>query len=401
MSPLVFAWRSLSRQPARAVLGVAGIAAVGALLFDMLLLSRGLVISFRDILGSAGFDVRVTASAALPMMGPSLGAVEETTRLLRALPEIREVVPQRVGEAEVELADGSTAQLTFLGSGPREGPGWTVLTGEGLTERGGDLAVPAIVNQELAAKLSLKPGSTLRLRGACSRAASALPAVDVRVRGIVAFPFEGLGELTLMTTLPGFLRVCADQPADMAELLLVASSPEAGADAAAAAIRRARPGLHAYSNEQLLDRLQQTDLSYFRQISFVLSSITLFFAFLLVATLLTVSVNQRLGELATLRALGVRRRRIIAHLFCESALLVGAGSLLALPIGAVFAHQLDGILRTMPGLPEALHFFVFEPRLVLVHLALLCSTGILGALYPAYLAARLPIAATLRKEVVS
>ena len=40
---LVFAGRNLLRQPGRASVGILGIAAVGALLLDMLLLSRGLV----------------------------------------------------------------------------------------------------------------------------------------------------------------------------------------------------------------------------------------------------------------------------------------------------------------------------------------------------------------------
>ena len=47
MNALTFAWRNLVRQPARALLGVMGIAAVGALLFDMLLLSNGLVLSMQ------------------------------------------------------------------------------------------------------------------------------------------------------------------------------------------------------------------------------------------------------------------------------------------------------------------------------------------------------------------
>jgi len=41
MRALRFSWRSLVRQPARATLGVLGVAAVGALLFDMLMLSTG------------------------------------------------------------------------------------------------------------------------------------------------------------------------------------------------------------------------------------------------------------------------------------------------------------------------------------------------------------------------
>jgi len=55
----------------------------------------------------------------------------------------------------------------------------------------------------------------------------------------------------------------------------------------------------------------------------------------------------------------------------------------------------------MPGLPERLHFFVFEPRTVMLHAALLAATGFFAALYPIWLAARLPIAATLRREIVS
>ena len=59
MNALGFAWRSLVRQPARAALGILGVAAVGALLFDMLLLSQGLVVSMRDLLDRSGFDIRV------------------------------------------------------------------------------------------------------------------------------------------------------------------------------------------------------------------------------------------------------------------------------------------------------------------------------------------------------
>ena len=80
MTPFALAWRSLARQPARAWLGIAGVAIVSALLFDMLLLSGGLVVSFRDLLEGVGFDVRVTANRAFPAQGPRLedaDAIEE------------------------------------------------------------------------------------------------------------------------------------------------------------------------------------------------------------------------------------------------------------------------------------------------------------------------------------
>ena len=86
---------------------------------------------------------------------------------------------------------------------------------------------------------------------------------------------------------------------------------------------------------------------------------------------------------------------------CESALIVGIGGVLSLPLGVLMATWLDGILKRMPGIPAELHFFVFEPKALLVHGSLLAATAIIAALYPMRIVARLPIAATLRNEVIS
>jgi ABC-type lipoprotein release transport system permease subunit len=101
-----------------------------------------------------------------------------------------------------------------------------------------------------------------------------------------------------------------------------------------------------------------------------------------------------------LRAIGIGRGSIASMLLWESALLVGAGGLLALPLGEGLAIVLDRILRQMPGLPEQLHFFVFEPRALAIHAAVFVFTALAAAAYPVWVTATLPIAATLRREVV-
>lgn len=396
MSSIAFAWRGLARQPARALLGIAGIVAVGALLFDMLLLSRGLLLSFRDLLRETGFDVRVTARPDPISAGPQIAGVASLLDALRALPEVRGAVPVRFGKVEASSPADRVHGAFLVGSEAADRT-WTLLEGPGLLE--GNAAV--LVNRNLASRLRLTPGSRIRLRGISSRGVEAIPETVFRVAGIVSSPFDSADALTAITTLAGFRRACGETRGDVADLVLVASTPDSGAAAAVAAIRRVRPDLNAYSNDQMLERFERTDFAYFRQISRLLSTITLSFAFLLVATLLTVSVNQRFAELAALRALGFARSRVVGILLCESLLLVGIGAALSLPAGALLANRLDTILRSMPGLPERLHFFVFEPRSVAMHLALLASTGLLAALYPAYLAFRLPIAATLRRETVS
>jgi len=149
-----------------------------------------------------------------------------------------------------------------------------------------------------------------------------------------------------------------------------------------------------------VNRFERGGFTYFRQISTVLTAVTLSFAVLLITVLLTVSINQRLGEIAALRALGFSRWRVVADVFCESVLIVGGGGLLSLPAGSLLAIALDRILKRIPGIPADVHFFVFEPSALQVHLLLLTGTAVVAALYPIRIVASLPIAATLRDEVV-
>ena len=400
------AWRTLVHHPARALLAIGGVAVIGALLFDMLLLSRGLLVSFRDLLDTAGYDVRVMAAQGSLAHRVPLSGATSLADAIRRLPAVDKVGVIRTAPAVASVpgGDATGAGVVLVGSSEGAiGNAWDIVKGSPLPPAPADgNPAPFIVSTKLASMLRLEPGSTLRIRVALPGSPSALPTLEGRVSGIGAFQFESGDDYTVATTLPAFrLAHGATIGDDEADLVLVASRPAAGAGAAVEAIAKLRPDLRIFSNEQVVEQFNANAFSYFRQISAVLSSMTLAFAFLLVATLLTMLVNQRLGEVAALRALGFPRRRIAANLLCESALLVGIGGLAALPLGGVLAVVLDRILRSMPGVPERLHFFVFEPRTVALHAGLMALTGIAAALYPIWLAARLPIAETLRREIVS
>ena len=57
-------------------------------------------------------------------------------------------------------------------------------------------------------------------------------------------------------------------------------------------------------------------------------------------------------------------------------MLVGAGAILAIPVGAALSVWLDAILRALPGIPADVHFFVFEMRaLVAVRRPAGCRLG--------------------------
>jgi putative ABC transport system permease protein len=402
MNALVFAWRGLVRQPARAVLGIVGVAAASALLFDMLLLSRGLMLSMQDLLDRGGFSVRVTATEALPGTGPRIGQISETAAAIAALAAVDEAVPLRLAAAEIASDEGTEPLfVSFFAADSSHRRPWTIVDGRDVAGSGASTG-EVLLNRQLADLLGRRPGQAVKVRASCGAAgASTLPPIVLNVAGIAEFPFDDPSQLSAATTLSDAMHACGDDRQDDADLILVAGAEGAGAESVRRAIQQSRPDLHAVTNDEVVARLQRAEFSYFRQISAVLVAVTLSFAFLLIAVLLTVSVNQRLGEIAALRALGFSQRRVVADVICESALIVGLGGALALPLGLALARWLDRILKAMPGVPSELHFFIFQPRAVAVHIGLLAATAILAALYPMRIVARLPIAATLRKEVVS
>jgi putative ABC transport system permease protein len=360
----------------------------------MLLLSEGLVASMRDLLGRTGADIRVMSTDAFPGAGPRIPNAGEVTGSILELPSVQTAVAVRLADVRVESGDAPSLYAQFQGASAGPGRPWTVIRGRDVEAEG-----EVLVNESVADRLGAGPGTELSLAATCLEGPDAMPPVPGTVTGVAEFPFEPAGQHTLAATMATLDAACGGNTAGEADLILVTSAGDPAA--AVAAIRAQHPDLHAVTNEELVGQFQQSGITYFRQISTVLTTVTVAFALLLITVLLTVSVNQRLGEIAALRALGFSRRRVVADVLSESALIVGIGGLLSLPLGAGLAIWLDRILKAMPGVPAAAHFFVFDAGALWLHLALLVATTVAAALYPMRIVARLPVAATLRREVTS
>jgi putative ABC transport system permease protein len=402
MTAFELACRTAKRYRARAVLAIVGVAVIGALNFDMLLLARGLLLSFTDLINNTGYNVRIVGSAGLPLARLPVEDAGKLVDQIRGLPQVASVAMMRTEPASTAPPSGPPVGLELIGTTDFDGEGvWKLIEGTGLGLKPGTPEPPVVISKGLASRLMLNVGSTLRLRVRIAGEISALPSMAFRVAGVADFPFEALDAHMAATTLEAFKAAHGGVMRDEADMVLVAAAPSVTPEAAVIAIGSLRPDLRVFSNEQVIANFNRNNFAYFRQMSIVLSSTTAVFSFLLVATLLTVSVNQRLGEVAALRALGIGRRRIAATLVWEAALLVGMGGLLALPAGQLLAAVLDRILRRMPNLPEGLHFFVFEPQALVLHALLLVATAAVAAIYPVWLVTTLPIAQTLRQEVVS
>ena len=180
-------------------------------------------------------------------------------------------------------------------------------------------------------------------------------------------------------------------------LLLVKAADDRSVEALAARLRERFPELAVNSVADLVVEAKRR-LVYFTQLSYVLGGMSLVVAVLLVGTLLTITVNERLGEIATLRAIGVGRGTIVRQVLAEGLALTVVGGGAGILLGLVTAEYLDAILTSFPGLPQAFSFFVPRANTLTVAALALLLTGSLAGLYPAWLASNAPIAATLRAE---
>jgi putative ABC transport system permease protein len=216
------------------------------------------------------------------------------------------------------------------------------------------------------------------------------------VRGLVRWLYDYRGQRSVGLVLPLMQRLTR-AGADRASVVMVRARNDAEVAALAARLAERHPRLEVSSVADLVQQVRDR-LVYFRQLSYILGSVSLIVTVLLVATLLAITVNERLGEIATLRAIGVSRLTVVGQVVAEGTALTALGAGLGVALGLVTARYLDTILTSFPGLPAAISFFVPDGRALAIATAVLLAAGALAGLYPAWLAARAPIADTLRAE---
>jgi putative ABC transport system permease protein len=182
-------------------------------------------------------------------------------------------------------------------------------------------------------------------------------------------------------------------------IAMVRLAPGVNVERERAALERVLPRVTVISTAAALAQVDER-LSYFRQLAVILGAVSLVVGFLLVTTLVTVSVNERIGEIAVMRAIGVRRWRIVAQIVMESGAMMLVAAPLGLVLGLITARYLNSILARFPGVPERIDFFLFQPAAAWTSLGLLALCGVLAGVYPSWRSASLPIATTLRQEAV-
>lgn len=395
MRAIVWGLRSLGRQPLRTVLSLAGVAVAAAMLLDMVMLSGGIDRSFSDLLLVRGYQLRLTPKGTLPFdTEATMARASEIVASLRNDPDVA-AAGAMLGASLYARTGDSLVTLFGYGIEP-EAQGVYELTG------GRDLApgdtTGLLLGEPAARLLGAAVGDTVTLLARLDpQVAAAAVGRKLVVRGTAHWLYDPRGQPSVGTVLPVMQRLAPGTEEDRASLILVKAHSDDRVPALAERLRAELPSVEVNAVTDLVAQFRDR-LVYFRQLSFILGSLSLIVTVLLVATLLTITVNERLGEIATLRAIGVARARIVRQVLAEGTALTVVGGGLGILLGLATARYLDTILTSFPGLPAAFSFFVPRADTLGIAAVVLLATGALAGLWPAWLAARAPIAATLRAE---
>jgi putative ABC transport system permease protein len=395
MSALGWSLKGLLRHRLRTALAVAGIAISSAMLLDMVMLSGGIERSFAELLLARGYHIRLTPKGTLPFdTEATLSGASRLVRALRQDPGV-EAAGAVLGASLYGRRDDSLVTLFGYGIQPEAQALYTLEAGRDLTPND---SAGVLLSAPAARLLGAGVGDSVDLVGRLDpQVVTAVVGRKLAVRGIVRWVYDYRVQPSVGTVLPVMQVLANQRTGDRASLVMVKVEEDTAASAVAARLRAAYPRLEVNSVADLVRHFKQR-LVYFRQLSYILGSMSLVVTVLLIATLLTITVNERLGEIVTLRAIGISRRTVVREILLEGTVLTLIGSALGIGLGLATARYLDNILTSFPGLPAAFSFFVPRRDSLISAGLVLLLTGSLAALYPAWLASRAPIAATLRAE---
>jgi putative ABC transport system permease protein len=387
---------SLIRHRARTMLAVLGVAVATAMLLDMVMLATGMRESFRELLLSQGFDIRLAPKGTLPFdTDATIPGVSAIMSVLRTNPDIREISPVLGGSIHIPVG-ARDISAAVLGVDPAVQGDYEFLSGRDITTPDAIVA-----NEYLLDKLGARFGDTLDVAAGFDPQTRAYSGQRKLVlTGKVRFIYGAAEQSAAAVRRETLEALGGGARRDRASLFMVRVRKGANPDSVRNWIFAKIPTVSVISVATAIAEVDQR-LSYFRQLAFILGAVSLFVGFLLVTTLVTVSVNERAGEIAVMRAIGVSRTHVVQQIVIEGVAISLVGAVIGLGLGLITARYLNSILSAFPGLPVAIDFFLFQPRAAWSALGLLVASGILAGVYPAWRAASLPIAESLRREAIA
>lgn len=372
---ITFIFANLIGRPARTLLTLTGIAIAVAAVVALLGVVRGFEKSLLDLYQGRGIDLMVQQAGRLQMtssvlpesLGASIAAVDGVAAVYPALFEV------------VSMIEDDMVGVVIQGWPPDSGPIRHLKWADGGPFTQPD-ARQVMVGTRLAAALNVKVGDkTDLLDGEAFEVVGIFESNNVFDSGAMFAPLQSLQDLMLRdgeVTL--FAVVAKDQKLDSMRDL-------------ASRIQSAAPKIEASVADDVAQR--SSEIRVARSFAWLTSAIALMIGSVGMLNTMMMAVFERTREIAMLRALGWKRRRVIAMILGESTLI----SLVAAMIGIVLAIVVVQVLSQMPAAGRLVAGDI-SISVMLQGLLLALVLGILGGIYPAWSAARLAPVEGLRHD---
>lgn len=297
------------------------------------------------------------------------------------------------------LISHDEATISFIGDGddPQQqgvfGDALQISAGRNLSP---DDPLGIIVGEGLARNLGVTVGDkVILLANTASRGTNA---VEVTIRGLFSTVTKSYDDSALRMPIDTARRLLRTQGSHIWVVLL---NDTAQTDTMLAKLRNKlqRDEFEIVPWYTLADFYNKTVILFAKQIQGIRLIIAVIIL-LSISNTMTMSVMERIGEIGTSMALGVKRIGILRLFVSEGVLLGCLGGLLGLILGLLFAHAISGIGIPMPPPPGMARGYTGQILvtwdIALKSLALAIGTTLAASLYPAWKASRMQIVDALR-----
>ena len=317
---------------------------------------------------------------------------------IEALGDVKALTP-RIAFSGLISKDETT--ITFLGEGVRPETE-TDVSREVIVHAGEDLTSEdrqgMILGKGLAASLGAEVGDTVVLLTTAE--GGGISAVEGTVRGIFHTAVKAYDDVALRTTLPLAQELAKAEGVHQYIVLLdETEKTDAVLGQLAELVPTESKGLELIPWIDLADFYKAIVELFSAQTSFVRLVIGIIIV-LTISNTLVMSVMERTGEIGTLMALGITRKKIM-KLFLSEGFVIGlVGGLLGTALGVGLAMLISYIGIPMPPAPGMDHGFTAAIRITntLVYSGFFVAliSAVLASVYPAWKASRLEIVDALR-----
>jgi putative ABC transport system permease protein len=380
-----FLLKNLLRRKVRSLLTAAGVAVAVGTTVALLGIAKGFENSTLQSFEMRGVDIVVIEKDVLDQLNSNIN--EKWVEKVKQMPEVAEVGPALVNLEAIDIQGNLTPVFV---------EGWQpggylfehleILAGRKLVEGDGRVC---LLGELLAKKAGKKPGDTIEITGEPFEVVGVFESGNFHENGAVLVPLKAYQQVQARpNSITGFSVVVKKPPGTPIEQIIQKTINKINnlKDEEGHSARLSARTFGDYAAQSM--HLKMADA-----MALMTSAIAVIVGTIGMLNTMIMSVMERVREIATLRAIGWRKSRVMRMIVGESLLLSLAGAVLGV-VGAFIITKWLTMLPQVSGLVQP----DIAVSVVFIGFLMALLVGLVGGTYPAWRATRMQPSEGLRYE---